>query len=242
MKIESVAPITVIVLTKAPVAGRVKTRAAKTIGDEAAVEVHTAMLQCTVDRLTMLWGHHPAVKLVMAVDPADGTEDPTQSRAMRERVTWTDAWTIMPQGDGDLGDRIGWVWRHIETPRGVILAIDTPDVPTGHLESIFPALEHADAAVGPVDDGGYWTLAANNVPQPLLEGIPWGGDTVYRLTVEAAERAGVKFHPLPDWFDVDHLEDLFRLRDRTADSPDPAIMRLHERIRDALAGHVQPGA
>ncbi|MEM0915422.1 MAG: DUF2064 domain-containing protein, partial [Planctomycetota bacterium] len=97
----------------------------------------------------------------------------------------------------------------------------------------------ADAAVGPVADGGYWTLAARSADRgaALLRGIDWGSERVLDQTRAAAAAAGLRLSELDAWHDVDDADDLAALRRRlanTAATADPAADPALSTLRSAL--------
>ncbi len=118
----------------------------------------------------------------------------------------------------------------------MFFGVDSPDLPIPLLQAAQAALENPkiDAAVGPTSDGGYWTLAGRRFAKPLLTGIDWGTATVYDQTVAAGGRSGLKVQSLGKWYDVDEIGDVRQLSRRLADEREPALKRLHERLRRVL--------
>ncbi len=212
-----------VVLTKPPVPGRVKTRlitgqpgGLSAIG---AARVHAAMLVCITRRLLNI-GHHEAI---LAVD--GGRLDSPGALPLAAPA----GWRVTDQGAGGLGQRLDHLWRSMGDGPLAFLGTDSPDVPMSALEAMAGAVDGADAAVGPVSDGGYWCLAARSYRPQLLRGIDWGTANVYHQTQAAAHRAGLTLAELPAWHDVDSPEDLQALRLRLRETADPHLARLaHE--------------
>jgi glycosyltransferase A (GT-A) superfamily protein (DUF2064 family) len=121
----------------------------------------------------------------------------------------------------------------------VYLGVDSPDVPTESLGSILPALDRADIATGPVDDGGYWTLAVRGWEPRIFEGIDWGTPSVYHQTLAAAKRAGLKLTTLTQWYDVDRPIDLDALYQRIEKAQEPALVQLRMEL-DRILEDVRP--
>jgi rSAM/selenodomain-associated transferase 1 len=214
----------VIVMAKRPAPGRVKTRLRIAFDEHAAATIHQAMLECVLDRV----GHATAtdeVRHVLALDEAHEDTWP---------VTAPPGWEVVDQAGGDLGCRLGHVWTQIDVDQAVYFGVDSPDVPANVLRAIIPALAAADAAVGPVDDGGYWTLAIRKWHPALTAGIDWGTPSVYDQTRNAAVDAGLTWHELPRWYDVDTPDDLAALRRRLRDANDPALVTLRTRLDDIV--------
>ncbi|MEM9884141.1 MAG: DUF2064 domain-containing protein [Planctomycetota bacterium] len=217
--------LTAVVMAKAAVPGRVKTRLTRgdgALSADQAAGVHAAMLD-TVLRRIGAW----ADRRVLAMDhPAPGNI-PAAARDGQK------VWRVTEQGDGDLGERLERVWRDI--PGGVVFfGVDSPDVPASSWSALEESLRTHDAAVGPVGDGGYWTLAARSRRVELVRGIDWGGAGVYDQTRRAAEAAGVTLAELPPWHDVDDPADLAALRRRLIDAEEPALIDLARRLDTIL--------
>ena len=204
-------PLSVLVMAKAAVPGRVKTRLTRgrgALSPDVAAAVHAAMLDTVLARLRPLVRGGGAA--VLALD------DP----ALAPDAAAEQGWTVVPQGAGDLGERIARAWRHVTGPAAVF-GVDSPDVPGETLNAIAPSLVRHDPLLGPVTDGGYWTLAARDLPLALLQNIDWGTPAVYDQTHAAARAAGLTLADLPPWHDVDDAADLAALRQRLT-SIDPA--------------------
>ena len=114
------------------------------------------------------------------------------------------------------------------------LGVDSPDVPIEALSSILPALDKNDAVIGPVDDGGYWTLAVRTWEPRVFQGIDWGTPSVYHQTVTAAKRAGLELTTLTQWYDIDRPTDLEALCRRIEEAQEPALVQLRTELSQVL--------
>lgn len=230
--------LTAVLMAKRPEAGRVKTR----IQDEGRFDPQTtvglawAMLRCMAERLASF------PRLVLAVTP-DGCGAEVAQRLEIAPVMTVD------QGPGDLGERLDRAWRTIGSGAPVaFFGSDSPDVPDDVLRHGIPsALAGCELAVGPTQDGGYWTLAARSYHPQVLQGIDWGGPHVYDQTCRRALEAGLSLHTLPVWPDVDRLNDVIALRSRLAtlepagdDSPSSSALQRLARRLDDLCGDPTP--
>jgi len=221
-------PVAVVVMTRPACAGQVKTRLTAARGgglsDEQAAAVHAAMSRCVLARLSQL----PGIQGFIAVD--GGRLNPPGALP----VAAPGGWSVLDQGPGDLGQRLGRVWQSVGGGPIAFFGVDSPDVPGPALTAAIEAARAHDAAAGPVDDGGYWTLAAVRYRAGLLAGIDWGTQRVYHQTSQAARRLGLTLHALPAWHDVDGPADLAALQRRLASAEEPMLRQLRDELQPAL--------
>ncbi|WP_428386745.1 DUF2064 domain-containing protein [Mucisphaera sp.] len=226
----------VIVMAKPPVPGRVKTRLASTLGDEAAADVHRVMLTCVLDRLK---SHCPG-RHILALDgyseaansSAAGSSESAEAAAIR--ATAEEAreigWKVIGQAAGDLGDRLTAAWEASGSGPVAFFGVDSPDVPEEALNRLWELLEGVEVAVGPAEDGGFWTLLAQNAPKTLWNGIDWGTEGVFSQLWGNLERLDLARNQYPIWHDVDDLAGLEGLMKRLAAEPESALVRLKEQL------------
>jgi glycosyltransferase A (GT-A) superfamily protein (DUF2064 family) len=120
--------------------------------------------------------------------------------------------------------------------RLVISSSDSPHLPTQAVAGAFAALDDADVALGPAEDGGYYLIAlpldrSPDAPPDLFRGIRMSTATVCAETLARCEALGLSTRLLAPTFDIDEAPDLARLWGalRHADE------RLAPRTRLALA-------
>jgi hypothetical protein len=202
----------------------VKTRLMPTLSAKQAAQVHAAMLDCVLQRVAE---HLPGRHLLALAGAEPGSPAPGLPAG----------WAVLDQGTGTLGDRLEHVWRQLPAASPVVfLGVDSPDVPAEALAGIGATLSGVDAALGPVDDGGYWALAAARRLPALVRGIDWGTAAVYHQTRSAADAAGLQVRDLPRWHDVDTPADLADLQRRLKDAQEPALVALRDRLA-AFSSH-----
>lgn len=206
--------------------GKVKTRLAADLGEQAAAQIHRALLAATLARLGRVGGRN--VDRVLVVDP------PEAAPAMRSLAA--KQWRIEVQSSGDLGARMR-AFFDAQIANGsrhtVLLGSDSPNVPLSYVQRAFAGLHAAQIALGPSSDGGYYLVgAARSTPQ-IFEGMPWSSDRLYRATMEELVRRGDRYVEVPKWYDVDDIDDLRRLL-ADVDESEPAdgdLARLAGEIR-----------
>ncbi len=231
------APLTVVLMAKAVVPGRVKTRLTLgpgALSPKAAAKAYAAMFEATARRLRqhLRAEDDTPPRLVLAMD------DPEVVPPWIDRQTAAQphGWEVVPQGEGDLGDRLERVWRWAGGGPVVFFGCDSPDLPAAVLQTLGRRLREADALIGPVGDGGYWTLACGPGMETLIIDIDWGTAAVYDQTRAAARAAGLRLDDLPTWHDVDHPADLAELHRRlgSADAANDPALRSLRRDLDLL--------
>ena len=185
-----------VVFVKAPRAGFVKTRLARSLGADKACTAYRRL----VDRLfARLRGLHN-VELRFAPDDAEAEIQP-----------WlAPGWTHARQGTGDLGERLVHAFGEgfkQSVRRVVVIGSDCPEVTVEDIRSAWRALASHDVVLGPACDGGYWLIGLRAPRSELFEGIPWSTPQVYAETELRARRAGLSICKLRELSDVDTLED-----------------------------------
>jgi len=215
----------VLLFIKAPVRGQVKSRLASAIGDETAVELYRNFILDILDSIER--SGHP---LRLFVHPPEGVEF-VSSWLGKERV-------CLPQTGSDLGERMEHALRQAFSEgwsRAVLIGSDLPDLPPAIISEAFTALDESDAVIGPAIDGGYYLIGFNSrlFPQRLFHAIEWSTSGVFRRTLELLRKASLRVHVMPQWHDVDTIDDLRALfeRGQTAGSEESrtmAYLRLHK--------------
>ncbi len=193
---------TLYIFAKAPVAGQVKTRLARSIGDAAACAVYEELLAGVIDRLSGA----PGWRLVLAVTP---------DAAAETDAPWPRVTPRVPQGDGDLGARMH---RALSRARPgapvVIVGSDIPDLTAGHVAQAFTALAEHDLVLGPALDGGYWLIGGAVPPPPdLFAAVRWSSP--FALADTLANTRGLRVAVLDARLeDVDEADSHARYRAR----------------------------
>lgn len=185
-----------IIFVKNPELGKVKTRLAATIGDEAALEVYLQLLEQT-NRVT---GVLPMEKVIYYSQRIDDY-DLFQSHVYRKDVQ---------EGD-DLGDRMLNAFRKAFEDgheRVVIIGSDCYELTSEILLEAFSALDENDAVIGPAKDGGYYLLGMRSLHEAFFRNKKWSTENVILDTMLDIQQLSLSYHLLPTLSDVDHEEDL----------------------------------
>ena len=189
-----------VVLARHPKPGTVKTRLARSIGDDTAARVYRAFLIDIGRRLaaSRAWVFH------WAFTPADSPFADEIAAGAR----------VFAQSGVDLGERMANALEHVLAegyPHAVLIGSDVPHVPLSTIEEAFRRLAAgASLVLGPSEDGGYY-LVGTRSRLPIFQGMRWGEADVLEATIAAARRAGIEPALVPPLYDVDGGEDLERL-------------------------------
>ena len=154
-----------VVMLKEPHPGRVKTRLGRSLGMTAAAWWFRHQTTRLLRRL-----EDPRWTLVLAVSP--------DREGMRSRV-WPAHLPRVAQGAGDLGDRMGRLFRRLPPGPVAIIGADIPGVTKPAIAQAFRALGRHDACFGPAPDGGYWLIGLKRsraVPRTLFQGVRWSSE------------------------------------------------------------------
>jgi glycosyltransferase A (GT-A) superfamily protein (DUF2064 family) len=195
----SMQPVLVL-MVKEPVMGRVKSRLAAQVGGVRATAFQRANLAALVRRLSLVRRWH----IVLAVGP-----DTTVESAMLPNMP------RLPQGSGDLGDRMSRVFSHFPERDVLIMGADIAAVRPTHITDCAQRMRRKGAVLAPSGDGGYWLvgLAAGRRSRGLFEGVRWSTEHALSDTTKAFQRALGHVPALgPERFDIDLGGDLKRWR------------------------------
>lgn len=159
-------------MLKEPRAGRVKTRLGRDIGMTAAAWWFRHQTRQLLRRVA-----DPRWTVVLAVAP--------NNRVASSRV-WPAQFARIPQGEGDLGDRMTRALRHAPPGPVCVIGGDIPDITAPRIAEAFAALGRNDAVFGPAPDGGYWLIGLRRVravPPTLFAGVRWSSADALADTV-----------------------------------------------------------
>ena len=190
----------VAVFVRHPVAGRVKTRLAIDLGDQAACDLYRAMVADCIATVRAC-----GLPLFLFHDGQDSAGLPTE---------WIGAADALFSQEGDsLGERMSAAFERsfAAGATGVILTgSDIPCIDTGLLRSALDSIENDTAVFAPAFDGGYCLVASKKdcFSREIFQGIPWSTSHVLEMTVAACVAHGVSYQLLDPRQDIDTLDDL----------------------------------
>jgi uncharacterized protein len=185
----------VIVFTKVPEKGQVKTRLQKRLPSHVVEELYTAFLLDTLDQLKPFYpyvAYWPPNKL---------------------QILWNilGECKYLQQNGKDLGEKLvnlfGDFYK-MGVQDIVAVGCDVPLLRTKHVEEAFKLMGDNDVVLGPSHDGGFYLIGGKCVNSGLLSGVNWDGADVFAGVKANAEKLGLKCAVLPELLDVDTPEDI----------------------------------
>ncbi len=183
-----------IIFTRKPEKGKVKTRLAQGVGDDKALEIYKFLLQHTA-KITAKVKAHKQVYYTEAIAKNDAWDD----NIFEKKV----------QIDGDLGQKMQQAFEQAfqnEFENVVIVGSDLYDIDHQLINEAFAKLEHNDVVIGPATDGGYYLLGTKTIFPEIFENKPWGTDEVLNLTLKNLKSKQVALLEAKN--DIDYAEDL----------------------------------
>ena len=189
----------IIYFVKYPTPGKVKTRLAKTIGDQEAARLYkklaednfSILRQCRdVDVIVFFESLSDHVKVHQWLLKADG---------------------YRPQVGADLGERLthAFTWAFDSGyQRVVAYGSDTLELTTTIVEQSFSAFKSTDVVIGPAKDGGYYLIGSSSNQPKLFQGINWSTAEVLSQTQEIIHQLKLTYQSLCPLEDLDEVKQL----------------------------------
>jgi glycosyltransferase A (GT-A) superfamily protein (DUF2064 family) len=182
-----------IVLAKAPVPGRAKTRLSPPCSHEQAATIAAAALADTLEVVVALAG--VAARPILVLDGEPGPWLPFGI-------------PVVPQRGCGLDERLAAAFEDVGGP-ALLIGMDTPQVSTRLLAACLTrlAVPEVSAVLGPAVDGGFWAVGLKVPDAAAFLGVPMS--TEYTGMAQRARLGGLGLTvaSLPVLGDVDVWED-----------------------------------
>ncbi|MFJ6984631.1 MULTISPECIES: DUF2064 domain-containing protein [unclassified Streptomyces] len=179
-------PVTLLVIAKEPVPGRVKTRLTPPFAPWEAAALAEASLADTLAAVAAA----PAARRVLVLDGRPGPWLPP-------------GFDVVPQCAGGLDERLADAFARSAGP-ALLIGMDTPQVTPELLTVDFA---DCDAYFGAAEDGGFWALGLAAPDPALLRGVPMSTAETGAVQRARLVAAGLRVRELPPLRDVDHAAD-----------------------------------
>lgn len=183
-----------IIFTRNPELGKVKTRLAVSVGDSSALEIYKFLLNHTVSITKKL----------------NVNKQVHYSAKVRNNDLWDESvYTKKLQSGEDLGIKMNYAFQQgFEDGFNniIIIGSDMYDMSQQDLEEAFLALQNHDYVIGPAKDGGYYLIGMKKLNPTLFRNKNWGTNTVLKDTLKNLKNESLKI--LPQLNDVDNYLDI----------------------------------
>ncbi len=180
---------TLIVIAKAPVPGRVKTRLCPPCTPAQAASLAESALRDTLAAASRA----RAARRVVALDGAPGPWLPPGFDVIAQR------------GEG-LAERLACAFADVGGP-AFLIGMDTPQVRPEWLDAGLHAAAHGEAALGASLDGGYWGIGLRRPDPAVFAGVPMSEHRTGAAQRARLARLGLATAMLRPLLDVDTYAD-----------------------------------
>ncbi len=183
----------IIIFVKNIKLGKVKTRLAKTVGNEAAFKVYKAL----VDVTELATSNIQTDKRIYFSDAVIASK-------------WPDTFKTTQNGI-DLGERMKNAFQegfNDGYDSIVLLGSDLPNISSTIITKGLNVLDKTEIVFGPAVDGGYYLIGMNKPNTFIFENKPWSDSKLLETTLNELKNKNIDVSLLEPLNDIDTFEDL----------------------------------
>lgn len=184
----------ILIFTRNPELGKVKTRLATSIGEENALEIYKHLLEHT-KKVTLETNFDKRVLYSEEIN----TNDIWNNHLFQKKL----------QFGKDLGVRMYNAFKEgfdDGYKKIVIIGSDLIELESNDIKEAIKKLVNNDIVIGPAQDGGYYLLGMKQIPENIFRNKEWGTNTVLKETLKDVQN--LKHYLLQEKNDIDTLEDI----------------------------------
>jgi rSAM/selenodomain-associated transferase 1 len=184
----------ILIFTRNPELGKVKTRLAASIGNQNALEVYVLLLEHT-KKVALETPYDKQVLYSVEINH----DDMWDSSSFQKKL----------QVGADLGQRMCNAFEagfEDGYEKIVIIGSDLIALESADIDKAINKLDDNDIVIGPAEDGGYYLLGMKKVPTNIFSNKEWGTDSVLKDTL--LDIASLKYHLLEEKNDIDTYDDI----------------------------------
>lgn len=182
-----------IVFVKNSILGKVKTRLAKTIGDQNALAIYKELLAITENAIASI----NCDKVIYFSDAIEKEDWQNCSKNVQFGV--------------DLGAKMKNAFLdgfNSEYESILLIGSDLPEISKTIIENGFNELEKNEVVFGPAQDGGYYLIGMTKIYNSIFESKPWSQPNLLNITLNELNQNNTDFSLLETLNDIDTYEDL----------------------------------
>lgn len=184
----------ILIFTRNPELGKVKTRLATIIGNTNALEIYMQLLEHT-KKVALETDFDKRVLYSEEIN----TKDMWNNHLFQKKL----------QFGKDLGVRMYNAFKEgfqDGYKKIVIIGSDLIALESDDIQEAISKLDENDIVIGPAEDGGYYLLAMKAIPENIFSNKEWGTNTVLKDTLK--DIRNLKYHLLKEKNDIDTYEDI----------------------------------
>lgn len=206
-----------IIFIKNPIKGKVKTRIARTVGDDEALAIYLQLSEITRNNALLLMEHPDSVgwgvKTYLFYDDFIEKNDEWSNDYFEKHL----------QTGKDLGERMLNAFNFVlkTHPSACIIGSDCPTLSVEIIQQSFEQLAQFDTVLGPSTDGGYYLLGIKKdtfqgenkelrlltALHHLFDDMVWSTEHVLSNTLKRIEKNHQTVCLLPELTDIDEETD-----------------------------------
>ena len=199
------------VMTKAPQAGRVKTRLVPPLTPEQAAELNKCFLRDTAAAISSACSRSETATGACGI----AVYTPVGAESAYNDILPAD-FSLLPQRGEKFGERLYFAVEDLFNcgfESVCLIDSDSPTVPAENFQQAVELLSMSEDRVvlGPSDDGGYYLIGVKKPHRHLFDQIDWSTERVLIQTMQRATEMGLEVKLLPTGYDVDDGASLRRL-------------------------------
>ena len=188
-------------IAKYPELGKVKTRLAKTVGENTALLIYKKLLKnCLINCAPT----DNSYGLTVFLTPEKKLED--------FQKYYFNSKNVQPQIGNELGGKmvnaLTFLKDNYDAEHMILIGSDIPELNADTIHQGLNMLKKTDIILGPTTDGGYYLIGMNKVHRELFDSIKYGTDTVLKETLAKIKRNNLSYNLLPELADLDSIVDL----------------------------------
>ncbi|WP_153798324.1 TIGR04282 family arsenosugar biosynthesis glycosyltransferase [Foetidibacter luteolus] len=191
-----------IIFSRNPLPGKVKSRLAEAIGEKEALSVYRQLLHHTY----YITHNLPVDKYVYYSDFINN-DDLWESNSYFKEL----------QTGRTLGDKLLAAFENMFFSgyrKCVIIGSESIEIEATHIEQAFSLLDNHDVVIGPAQTGGYYLVGLNKLFEPMFTDKPWGTNKLVLSTIQELDSYNMSYHLLPLLSDIDEEKELYLLHHR----------------------------
>lgn len=185
-----------LIFTKNPIPGTVKTRIGREKGHETAVLVYKKLLEYTRD-------------VALALDAVPTTVY-FNKEIIKEGIWSGSRFDRRLQVEGDLGKKMAAAFKE-NFQQGedklILIGSDCAEIKAQEIQEAFDYLDDYDVVLGPALDGGYFLIGMKKMHLSLFENMPWSSDSLLIETEKVLNSNKLGYVLLETKSDIDFWED-----------------------------------